>query len=100
MMFQVDLKLEGIPLSLVLQAIDRGHNGQKKILDIMNETQKEPRTTRKANGPLWEEINIPGNKHRHLIGHGGVNMKRLTAETGKQFSVHLRSLFCHFTKHQ
>ena len=83
---QADIKLEGISHNIVQAAIQKGVVAQRKILDVMDKTQKEPRATRKVNGPLLEDLNIPANKHKNLLGYGGINMKRLTAETGLTIS--------------
>ena len=48
----------------------------------MNGTLKESRPARKDNGPVLENLDIPSNKHTMLLGYGGVNKKKITAETG------------------
>ena len=70
-----------------MQAIDRGVSGQKSIINIMNDTLKESRPTRKENGPVLENLDIPSNKHTILLGNGGVNIKKITAETGKELFI-------------
>lgn len=56
--------------------------GKKKILDIMNQTISEPRKN-KTNLPLIESLQIPVQKRGKFLGVGGVNIKKLTLETGK-----------------
>ena len=48
----------------------------------MNGTLKDSRPTRKDNGPVLENLDIPSNKHTILLANGGVNKKKITAETG------------------
>lgn len=76
------MKLEGLPLALVHEAIIQGTKGHHKILDIMDKTLAEPRDTRKANGPILEDVNISQQAMKALLRYGGFHMKRLTTETG------------------
>ena len=80
---QADIKLEGIPVDIALEAVDRGVTGQHEILDIMNATQSEPRSKRKENGPVIEEIELEGEIKHHLLKNGGINIRKLIADTGK-----------------
>ena len=57
----------------------------------MNDTLKESRPTRKDNGPVLENLDMSSNKHTILLGNGGVNIKKITAETGKSYL--LKSIF-------
>ncbi len=79
---QADIKLQGLPLSIAMEAVDRAYSAKVKILDIMDATQDKPRSTRKESGPVLESMEIPPEKRSRLVGVGGFNLKRLTADTG------------------
>jgi len=39
---------------------------------------------KKENWPVSENLEVPGAKRGKFLGYGGINLKRLTAETGVQ----------------
>ena len=82
---QADIKIPGLPLHVVHEALDKGHLGLNKILDIMEECISEPKAN-KTNWPLNEKLEIPLAKRARFLGPGGVNVKRLMAETGVQIN--------------
>ena len=83
---QADVKLPGIPLNVVETALSKGHSAINKILDIMESSREngsEPRES-KHNWPVTEKVNVPAHKRARFLGSGGMNLKRLLAETGVQ----------------
>ncbi|XP_015282425.1 PREDICTED: polyribonucleotide nucleotidyltransferase 1, mitochondrial [Gekko japonicus] len=79
---QADIKLPGIPLKIVMEAIQQATVAKREILQIMNKTIAKPRTSRKENGPLVETVEVPLSKRARFVGPGGYNLKKLQAETG------------------
>ncbi|XP_061481746.1 polyribonucleotide nucleotidyltransferase 1, mitochondrial isoform X2 [Rhineura floridana] len=79
---QADIKLPGIPLKIVMEAIQQATVAKREILQIMNKTIAKPRASRKENGPLVETIQVPLSKRARFVGPGGYNLKKLQAETG------------------
>ncbi|XP_054853930.1 polyribonucleotide nucleotidyltransferase 1, mitochondrial [Eublepharis macularius] len=79
---QADIKLPGIPLKIVMEAIQQATVAKREILQIMNKTIAKPRASRKANGPLVETVEVPLSKRARFVGPGGYNLKKLQAETG------------------
>ncbi|KAF4802603.1 Polyribonucleotide nucleotidyltransferase 1, mitochondrial [Turdus rufiventris] len=49
---QVDLKLPGIPIKIVVEAIQQATAAKREILQIMNQTLAKPRPNRKESGPV------------------------------------------------
>ncbi|KPP78756.1 polyribonucleotide nucleotidyltransferase 1, mitochondrial-like [Scleropages formosus] len=49
---QADVKIPGIPLKIVMEAIQQATVAKKEILGIMNKTIAKPRAKRKENGPV------------------------------------------------
>jgi polyribonucleotide nucleotidyltransferase len=84
--YQLDLKLPGIPLSILFEAIDRTRAARMKVLDVMNGAIA-------AAGPLSpyapriETVKINPDKIGELIGPGGKNIKGIQAESGAEISI-------------
>ncbi|XP_044910171.1 polyribonucleotide nucleotidyltransferase 1, mitochondrial isoform X2 [Felis catus] len=83
---QADIKLPGIPIKIVMEAIQQASVAKKEILQIMNKTISKPRTSRKENGPVVETIQVPLSKRAKFVGPGGYHLKKLQAETGVTIS--------------
>ncbi|XP_065563660.1 polyribonucleotide nucleotidyltransferase 1, mitochondrial-like isoform X2 [Artemia franciscana] len=81
---QADIKLPGITMDVVSEAIYRAHDAKKHILDIMKSTIPVARLQRKDNWPVTEKLEVPVHKRSRLFGLGGGNLKKLTAVTGVQ----------------
>ncbi|KFV46300.1 hypothetical protein N341_08185, partial [Tyto alba] len=79
---QVDLKLPGIPIKIVMEAIQQGTAAKREILQIMNQTLAKPRPNRKESGPVVETIHVPLSKRLRFVGPGAYNLKKLQAQTG------------------
>ncbi|ETE71379.1 Polyribonucleotide nucleotidyltransferase 1, mitochondrial, partial [Ophiophagus hannah] len=79
---QADIKIPGIPLKIVMEAIQQATVAKKEILQIMSKVIAKPRPSRKENGPLIENIQVPATKRAKFLGPGGYNLKKLRAETG------------------
>ncbi|XP_071453678.1 polyribonucleotide nucleotidyltransferase 1, mitochondrial [Hetaerina americana] len=81
---QVDVKIPGLPLKIVMETVQKATDAKSKIIDIMSEALREPRKERKSNWPVSENLVINPEKRSKLIGVGGSNLKKLMAETGAQ----------------
>ncbi|NXV35541.1 PNPT1 nucleotidyltransferase, partial [Rissa tridactyla] len=79
---QVDLKLPGIPIKIVMEAIQQATTAKREILQIMNQTLAKPRSNRKESGPVVETIHVPLSKRLRFVGPGAYNLKKLQAQTG------------------
>nr|XP_012549742.2 polyribonucleotide nucleotidyltransferase 1, mitochondrial-like [Bombyx mori] len=81
---QADIKLAGLPLRVVMEAVQRACDANAKIIDIMNQCLDAPRQGLKENMPVIEEIEVEAHKRPKLLGLGGSNLKKLYVETGVQ----------------
>ncbi|XP_026756596.2 polyribonucleotide nucleotidyltransferase 1, mitochondrial [Galleria mellonella] len=81
---QADVKIPGLPLKVVMEAVQKACDAKSKIIDIMNQCIDKPRQTRKENMPVIEELTVEVHKRPKLVGLGGINLKRLYVETGVQ----------------
>ncbi|XP_006881084.1 PREDICTED: polyribonucleotide nucleotidyltransferase 1, mitochondrial [Elephantulus edwardii] len=83
---QADIKLPGIPIKVVMEAIQQASVAKKEILQIMSKTIAKPRASRKENGPVVETVQVPLSKRSKFVGPGGYHLKKLQAETGVTIS--------------
>lgn len=79
---QADIKIPGLPLKVVMEAIQQASIAKKDILQIMNKRISKPRENRKENSPVMENVQVPLSKRTRFVGPGGYNLKKLQAETG------------------
>ncbi|KAJ8874348.1 hypothetical protein PR048_025194 [Dryococelus australis] len=82
---QADIKVPGLPLKVIMEAVLQATEAKSAIIDIMNETLSKQRK-QKDNWPVIEKLEVPPNKRSKFIGMGGSNLKRLMVETGVQVS--------------
>ncbi len=83
---QLDLKLPGIPLSILEEAIHVAQKGRMDVLDVMNAAISAPQPM-SPNAPRIESTSIPQDRIGELIGPGGKNIKALQAETGTDINI-------------
>lgn len=83
---QADVKIPGLPLKIVMEAIQQATVAKREILGIMGQCISRPRSSRKENGPVVENITVPLSRRALFIGPGGINLRRLQAQTGVTIS--------------
>ena len=79
--FQLDLKLPGIPIDLLCEAMERNRVARLKILDVIEACIAKPRAEISPRAPRLEVIHINPEKIGALIGPGGKNIRAITDET-------------------
>jgi polyribonucleotide nucleotidyltransferase len=85
--YQLDLKLPGISLKILAQAIQRAKEARSKILEIMRAALDKPRAELSKYAPRIETIKINPEKIGALIGPGGKTIKGIVAETGAEINI-------------
>jgi polyribonucleotide nucleotidyltransferase len=85
--FQLDLKLPGISLELMAEAIYRTRDDRHKVLDVMEAVLASPRTEMSPYAPRIETIKINPEKIGLIIGPGGKTIKGIVAETGAEINI-------------
>ena len=85
--FQLDLKLRGISLDLMAEAIYRARDCRGEVLDVMHAAMPHARSTMKENAPRIETVKINPDKIGALIGPGGKIIKGIQAETGAEINI-------------
>jgi polyribonucleotide nucleotidyltransferase len=84
---QMDLKIEGLPIDLLRDALDQAKKARLHILDKMNEVLDKPRPNLSPYAPQIVQTTIPVGKIGGLIGPGGKNIKALCEEFDCEISV-------------
>ncbi len=84
---QMDMKVHGLPVSILRQAIDQSKSGRAFILKHMIETLPSPRQALSQFAPRIEKIKINPDKIGALIGKGGETIKKITTDTGAEIDI-------------
>lgn len=84
---QMDMKLHGLPVAILKQAISGAKSGRAFILEHMLETLAAPRTGLSPYAPRIEKIKINPDKIGAVIGKGGEVINKITAETGAEIDI-------------
>jgi len=85
--FQLDLKLKGLPLGIMEEALQASKEARKSILEQMATTIAEPRKEFSKYAPRITTIRINPDKIGALIGPGGKNIKRIVEESGCEINI-------------
>jgi len=85
--FQLDLKLPGIPYTIMAEAIRQARDARMRVLDVMAEAITVPRKELSQYAPRIETVKIQPDKIGLLIGPGGKTIKGIVAETGAEINI-------------
>jgi polyribonucleotide nucleotidyltransferase len=85
---QMDIKVAGISIPMMREALAQAKKARLEILDIMDATLSEARTAISAYAPRLFKLSIPTDKIRDLIGPGGKKIKSIIEATGVKIDVH------------
>lgn len=77
---QMDIKIKGIDLDILREALARAKEGRMYILEKMLETISEPRSVLSKAAPKITTFKIPKDKIGEIIGPGGKNIKGIKEE--------------------
>ncbi len=78
---QMDLKTQGIPFDVMLQALEQAREGRLHILNEMNKTISRPNPDYKPHAPRIETMRIPKDFIGAVIGKGGEVIQEIQRET-------------------
>ena len=85
--FQLDLKIAGLDLDGMYEAMLRNKAARAKIREIMSACLAAPRPEISKNAPQMATVQIKVDKIGALIGPGGKNIRGITEETGAKVDV-------------
>ena len=84
---QLDCKPKGIPLEILIEAMNKASVGRAKVIDVMEKTISTPNTESKVNAPRSTRMKIHPSLIGKLIGPGGSVIKGLEKDTGAKVAV-------------
>jgi polyribonucleotide nucleotidyltransferase len=84
---QMDMKVHGLPVEILRQALEKAKPGRAHILAHMLTTLAAPKTSLSPYAPRIEKIKINPDKIGAVIGKGGEVINKITAETGAQIDI-------------
>ncbi len=84
---QMDIKVFGVSIHMMREALAQAQKARFEILDIMEGTIKTARTEISAYAPHLFMLSIPTDKIRDLIGPGGKKIRAITEATGVKIDV-------------
>lgn len=84
---QMDIKIKGITLKIMREALEQAKSGRAEILKAMLATLDKPRSELAANAPRVETVKIDPDQIRDVIGKGGEMIQKITAETNTEIDI-------------
>ena len=84
---QMDIKIEGLTIEIMREALKRAHKARMHILDIMDATLAEPRTEMSPYAPLILTIKINPSKIGEVIGPKGKTIRGIQEATGATINI-------------
>jgi len=84
---QMDIKVFGVSIHMMREALAQAQKARFEILDIMEATIKTAKTEISPYAPHLFMLSIPTDKIRDLIGPGGKKIRAITEATGVKIDV-------------
>ncbi|MBV9904165.1 MAG: S1 RNA-binding domain-containing protein, partial [Alphaproteobacteria bacterium] len=84
---QMDIKIAGISEEIMRVALDQAKNGRIHILGEMNKALTGARAELGEHAPRIEQIKIPTDKIREVIGSGGKVIREIVEKTGAKINI-------------
>ncbi len=85
--FQLDIKIEGITLEIMRNALYQARDGRLHILGKMKEAISQPRENISKYAPKIKTIMVNQDKIGEIIGPGGKVIKKIIEETGASINI-------------
>ncbi|MFW6414426.1 MAG: polyribonucleotide nucleotidyltransferase [Verrucomicrobiota bacterium] len=85
--FQLDLKLPGLSLGVLSEAMDVNYKGRMHILEEMEKCIAAPRSELSRHAPQIRTVKIKPDKIGALIGPGGSMIREITEQTGAEIDI-------------
>jgi len=84
---QMDIKVSGVSVAMMREALAQAKRARLEILDIMDRTISTGRTEISTYAPHLYMLSIPTDKIRDLIGPGGKKIRSIIEATGVKIDV-------------
>lgn len=84
---QLDIKLGGVAIEVLTEAIDKAKVARTEVLKVMAQAIAEPRADLSPYAPRITSLRIPPDKIRDVIGPGGKVINEIIDATGVQIDI-------------
>lgn len=84
---QLDLKLQGVPVETLAEALDLARKARLEILEVMAGALPAPRPEISPYAPRVIVLTIDTEKIRDVIGPGGKTINKIIADTGVKIDI-------------
>jgi polyribonucleotide nucleotidyltransferase len=84
---QMDIKVSGVSVAMMREALAQAKKARLEILDIMDQTISSGRSEISTYAPHLYMLSIPTDKIRDLIGPGGKKIRSIIEATGVKIDV-------------
>lgn len=85
--YQMDIKIRGISLAIMKDALEQAKAGRMHILGKMEEVISEPRADLSSYAPRLTTLHIPVDMIGPLIGPGGKNIRQIVKDSGAEVNI-------------
>src|SRR6056297_2020531 len=85
--FQLDIKIEGITMDIMKNALEQAKDGRLHILSEMNKIKSNPSENLSPHAPRIAVLIIDVEKIGEIIGPGGRVIKKIQEDTGADISI-------------
>ena len=85
--FQMDMKFEGLDISLLEEIVEKAKTARLNILEKMNEAISQPRPSLSVYAPRIKTIQVKPDRIRDVIGPGGKVIRRIVDLTKVKIDV-------------
>ncbi len=84
---QMDMKVHGLPVTVLSEAIKQAHEGRMFIMEHMLSIIDAPRKELSPYAPRIEKLVVSPDKIGNIIGKGGETINKITSETGATVDI-------------
>ncbi len=84
---QLDLKIRGLAVDILSQAVEKAYKARLAILEIMNRTISSPRGELSKYAPKIVAFSIPKEKIGEVIGPGGKMIRKIIADNDVEIDI-------------
>jgi len=84
---QLDVKVSGIPLPILKEALQKGKDAREKILDTIESEIAKPRPDLSPNAPRVVSVKIKKTQIGMVIGTGGKIINEIREKTGTEIDI-------------
>jgi len=85
--FQMDIKISGISMEIMQQALEQAHRGRLYILDIMNATMPQAQSEISRYAPRIITLKVNTDSIGAIIGPGGKTIREIIERSGASIDI-------------